>query len=123
MAAKPINVVEQGLVIGGAALADTIGLIPVVGNIVWFIAFLSLNIYFLIKLGPSYLGGKRTSTKMIRTIISGIIGAIPVVGNIAPELLILTLSTFWMNNKEVMEEEAARQAANDNTPSKISRAA
>ncbi|KND50099.1 MAG: hypothetical protein AB203_03880 [Parcubacteria bacterium C7867-008] len=127
MAAQPIDNTEQHLMIGASFLADTIGLIPVIGNFVWFAAYVSLTLYFLIKLGPSYLGGKNSDQKMAKALITGIIGAIPVIGNIAPDLLILTVTTFRMHNKEVAEEEhkmqAATQAANDNVRRNLSRAA
>lgn len=127
MALQPINKVEQGFVIGGAVIADLIGLIPILGNIVWFVAFVSINLYFLIKLGSRYFGGKRGSQKIATTLLSGMVGAMPVIGNIAPDLTVETVAMFWILDKEAKEEaeEAAKKsAANDNRPQgKLSRAA
>jgi len=127
MALKPINKVEQGLVIFGAFIADTIGLIPILGNIVWFFAYVLLNVYFLIKLGSRYFGGKRSSQKIATTLLTGMVGATPVIGNIAPELTIDAVAMFWIIDKEAKEEaeEAAKKiAGNDTKPhTKLSRAA
>jgi hypothetical protein len=125
MALTPVNTVEKGLVVFLAILTDTVGLIPVLGNIADFIGLVCLNLYFFIKLGSKYLGGKRGSQKIANMLINGIVGIIPVVGNFVPELTIQAIVMFGILDKEVKEEaEAAKTAANDNAPrQKISRAA
>lgn len=127
MALQPVNSVERGLIIFACVVVDTIGLIPVLGNFADFAGFISLNFYFLIKLGARYFSGKRSGQKMANTVISGMVSIMPVVGNFVPELAIQAATMFWILDKEEKEErEKMVGAANDNaaeTKRRLSRAA
>lgn len=122
MAAQPISSVEKGLVIFACVVVDTIGLIPVLGNIADIVGIFSLNLYFLIKLGSRYFGGQRSSQKIANTLINGMIGVMPVIGNFVPELTIQAVTMFWILDQEIKDaEEKAAQAASKKP--RLSRAA
>lgn len=76
---------------------------------------ITLNFYFLIKLGGKYFGGKRSAQKIATTFLNGVVAAIPAIDDFIPSLSIQLWSMYWLLDKEAKDEEheAAAKAAND----------
>jgi hypothetical protein len=121
MASAPTNIssFEEWFVYGLAAMGDLgkllIGIIPgidLLGLPMWFAGFLSMNVYFLIRLGPGYLmSGKNPGQKLAVFMSTTAIGFIPVIDDFVPELTLQAVSILGSNRKEVKKYEAANDKA------------
>lgn len=113
MAYRPPNIsgVEAGIVVGFMVILELFQLvlvvIPLVGSVFWFLGFCALNAYFLLRVGPSYLGGKSAGQKFTVTAVSAIAGVLPILSSFTPELTIQALAMFWFLKKEYEEYAAA----------------
>jgi hypothetical protein len=130
MCKEPPGGVEKMLVLTGTVMADgakfILAFVPVIdllGMIIWFVGFLCLTLYFLMKMGFHFFSGTRSSQKLAATLGTAAIGAVPVLDGFIPELTIQALATFWIleqEYKECKEAEAkalaksSHGAANDN---------
>jgi hypothetical protein len=111
------------------AICIFLGITLVLGPIGWIIKIfgkLVLSVYFFLKLGFSYLGGKRGGQKMAVTIMSTMVDAMPELDDFIPSLTIELWSMYYLLGKEAEEAEegAKKAAANDNAKNpRLSRAA
>ncbi|MDB5265409.1 MAG: hypothetical protein JWM39_122 [Parcubacteria group bacterium] len=77
---------------------------------------ISLNLYFFIRVGPKYIGGKRSAQKMANVIVNGVVNVAPGLDDFIPALTIQLGTTYYLLDQDAKgeEKESAAKAANDN---------
>jgi hypothetical protein len=93
-----------------------IDFVPGVDLINWPISvftFFAINLFFLIKLGLGYLGGKKSGQKVFITIATAIVSAIPLLDGFVPDETIDAAGIMWATTQEDIE------TANDNAETAI----
>jgi hypothetical protein len=117
MAQRPPNISSPEIIIvmAFAVICDllkfSIAFFPfvdLVGIVIGFIGLLVVNAYFLFRVGPSFLSGKRSSLKIATMAANGVLDFIPVLGDFIPEVTIYAASMFWLLHKEHQEYAAAK---------------
>ncbi len=115
MAVQKINTAEKIIwtlfTVSLDAFCIFLGITVLFGPLGWVIKIfgkVSLSVYFFLKMGFNYLGGKRAGSKMAVTLISTMVDAIPELDDFIPSLTIELWSMYLILDKEAADEAKGR---------------
>lgn len=112
-AEKIIGYLVTGIADLGCLFILVIPGIDLIGLLIKTAGILSLNLYFLIRFGPSYIGGKNATQKLAVFFVSLFVNEAPIIDDL-PTLTPQLWKTYSMMDKEAAQQAKA-SSSNDNT--------